>query len=316
MEAFLKWNSFSFRICEIFFVSQGCQSSLYRAGDCDDGLAGQDAETARVFYCWNKWSRRWRHSGNLILAQVISFSVCPFCTFFPALLQQSSECCHYSAIMKTQMTQLYFNHISHLWLQFVVHNPFIDWSPFVSWLTAADNCWQIAFNAPSTGKNGIDKRWDWFVREEARRQFSEHLTGTLAAEDDACWSMRAQPDDSSFRTSFIVSTWVWGRNFFLCRGAVVFVPVLPLCSLNAAYQLTMATDRSLLIVAGLISRWCNSTLSVYHYHPENNTASGIPSKGTTSVNTVCWRYGYVESERSKKKFILLCINQVYVALCK
>lgn len=63
---------------------------------------------------------------------------------------------HYSAIMKTQMTQLYFNPISHLRLQFVVHNPFIDWSPFVSWLTAADNCWQIAFNAPSTGKNGID----------------------------------------------------------------------------------------------------------------------------------------------------------------
>lgn len=68
--------SLSFRICEIFFVSPGCQSSLHRAGDCDDGLAGQDAETARVFYCWNKWSRRWRHSGNLILAQVISFSVC------------------------------------------------------------------------------------------------------------------------------------------------------------------------------------------------------------------------------------------------
>lgn len=76
----------SFRICEVFFVSQGCQSSLYRAGDSDAGLAGEDAETARVFYSRNKWSRWWRHSGNLILSQVISFCVCVFCTFSPALL--------------------------------------------------------------------------------------------------------------------------------------------------------------------------------------------------------------------------------------
>lgn len=100
--------------------------------------------------------------------------------------------------------------------------------------------------------------------------------------------MRAHPDDSLFHTSSIVSTWVRGcfiyLFIFLCRGAVVFVPVLPLRFLNTAYQLTMATDRSLLILAGLISRWCDSTLSVYDYKPENNKASVIPSKGTRSVN--------------------------------
>lgn len=61
--------------------------------------------------------------------------------------------------------------------------------------------------------------------------------------DGDWWSMRVHSDDWSFHASSIVTTWV-------CTCAHVFVSVLPLCFLSAAYQLTMATNRALLTAAG------------------------------------------------------------------
>lgn len=59
------------------FPCSGCQSGLHRAGDCDDGLAGEDAETAWLFSIfWCKQSGRWRHSGKIknspLLKRVLS----------------------------------------------------------------------------------------------------------------------------------------------------------------------------------------------------------------------------------------------------
>ncbi len=45
----------------------GCQPSLYRTGDSDVRLAGEDAATAWAFYSWDSWPWRRGHPGKCLL---------------------------------------------------------------------------------------------------------------------------------------------------------------------------------------------------------------------------------------------------------
>lgn len=57
--------------CFIFWVCfLGCQPSVYRAGDSDVGLAGQDAEPAWGFYRWDRRPRRRSHPGKCFLCSL------------------------------------------------------------------------------------------------------------------------------------------------------------------------------------------------------------------------------------------------------
>lgn len=316
-------------------MSQGCQSGLYRAGDSDAGLAGKDAETARVFYSWNKWSRRWGHSGNLILTQVISFCVCLFCTFSPGLLQQSSGCwnnkpktnlllwiftlldcfsimseVYYSTITKMQITKPCINHIFPntcgsilVWVSQSLYWLII----FCSLAHSSRPLWKLPFNASSTGKNGIEG----IGIVSCAKRLGVNLVSVWQKPRRRRTLLTGAWERTLMKAHFIPPLLcpLECVDVYPCRGAVVFVPVLPLRFLNAAYQLTMATDRSLLIVAGLISRWCDSTLPVYYYKPESNRAGVITSKGTGSVNILtlrlCWVWDTLWGTRIDKDFYFI-----------
>lgn len=105
------------------------------------------------------------HGGGVIQVislslLVISFRRRAFCTFPPAVRQQKALAAQRK---QTQLTptcccgslggpdvsrrrDLRINHASARFCCYIpVHAPFIDWSSVVSWHTAPENCWEIAF---------------------------------------------------------------------------------------------------------------------------------------------------------------------------
>lgn len=169
-------------------------------------------------------------------------------------MSQSHLCC-YSDKTQIRLRQLCNNHIFNaaVRFRFVFHNLLTGHLSLPS-SAAAENYCEIAFWCViPRKKNGIDS--------VGIVPCTKRLGVGLASLDQTligrgCCSLEHESAPWWQIISYLLyCVHLSARTcFFFCAWVLLFLfPVLPLCFLNAAYRLTMATGRGLLVVAVLMS---------------------------------------------------------------